>query len=92
MTQTTDLVTEGVGRARVGAEWSRSGAEPRPLASLVPYITTSGKPIRKIRLATITLTKPMLRKGWRSTSVTRSRKPTPEFMRSRTREASTLRA
>jgi len=36
-----------------------------------------------------TLAKPIERKGWRSTSVTRSRKPTPEFMRRRTRETRT---
>ncbi len=45
------------------------------------YSNTNGSPSVNRPDATITLTKPIEPKGWRSTSVTRSRKPTPEFMR-----------
>jgi len=53
------------------------------------YSNTNGSPSAKITDVMITLTKPTLRKGWRSTSVMRNRKPTPEFIRSSTRETST---
>ncbi len=44
----------------------------------VPYSNTNGRPSAKSPLTMITLTKPIERKGWRPTSVTRRRKPTPE--------------
>ena len=43
--------------------------------------STSGSPSTNSTLTMITETKPIERNGWRSTSVTRIRNPTPLFMR-----------
>ena len=74
-----------------GEGWARTasglGTPPTASGSNRPfYSNTNGSPSANSTLTMMMLTKPMLLKGWRPTSVTRSRKPTPEFMRSRTRE------
>jgi hypothetical protein len=50
---------------------------------------TNGSPSANSALTKMTLTKPIERKGCFSTSVTRSRKPTTEFVRRRIQERST---
>ena len=69
-----DLEAEAAFLERFEKDWLAEFGEERGPATATP----TAAPARST-LTMITLTKPIERKGWRSTSVTRSRKPTPEF-------------